>query len=165
VRDLLLDRDAEVLQGGVAEAVEVQEQVVEVQSFGAMERSRAPGPLPQAGRHRWVPFQRLGVVLVLGAVVGAAVRPDQRWVQMRHRVVGLLRRGGCGSRTPLARRGRVDLPAEVRVHGLPRLLEVSDRLARDVLDDRLQAPAGATPGRCVGVCPVPHAGEAASPDL
>jgi hypothetical protein len=162
---LLLDRDAKVLERRVAQTVEVEEQVVEVQPLGTVERACAPGPLPEAGRHRRMPLQRLRVVFVLGSVEGPAVRPDEGRVEVRDRVVLLLRRGGRRSRAPLARCGRIELPAQVRMDGPSGLLKVADRLTGDVLDDRLQAPARAPPGRCVGGHRIPHAGEAATPEL
>jgi hypothetical protein len=163
--DLLLDRDAQVGERRVAEAVEVEQEVVEVEPLGAVEGARAAGSLADPGRDRGVPVERLGVVLVIGTVVLPAVGPDQRRVEMADGVVRL--RG-----VPRGRRGRaveggagVELPLEVGVDRLTGVLELADRLARDVLDDRLEAPARAAARRGRLGRPVRHDPEPASPAL
>jgi hypothetical protein len=163
--DLLLDGDPEVVERRVAQSVQVEEKVVEVEPLGSVQGARAPRPLPEAGRHGGMALERLGVVLVLRAVVLPPVGADQRGIEMRDRVVRLLGLRGVSDRGALARRGRVELPSEVRVDRLPRVLELADRLARNILDDRLQAPARAPPGRHAVGRPVRHAGKAASSAL
>ena len=85
---------------------------------------------------------RLLVMLVVGAVVATSGRPDERRVDVVDRVVLVAVRGSdCGARRELR-----DLAFELRMDRSGRILELADRAARDVLDDRLQAPARPTTG-------------------
>jgi len=136
--DLLLHSAEQVPETGVAQAIDMEEEIVKVQSLGSVGRSRGPPAPPVRRRLRSMAIERLGVVLVRGAVVRAAGRTDQRRIQVLHRIVRrvLVRRIRCGRRS-------VHLPAKVRVHRPPRVLELSDRPTSDVLNDRLQAPTRA----------------------
>jgi hypothetical protein len=165
VADLLFHGGPEVGERRVAQTVEVEKEVVEVEPLRTVERAGAPRPLADAGGNGGVTFEGFGVVLVIGAVVLPPVRADERGVEVRHRVVRLLRRRGRRRRAPLAGRRRVEPSAKVRVDRLPRVLEVADRLSGDVLDDRLQVPASPPSGRNVGRRVVRHAEDPASPAL
>ncbi|MGA8604879.1 MAG: hypothetical protein WB788_07465 [Thermoplasmata archaeon] len=129
--EFLVDGKLEVAQRGSAQTVHVQQQVMEVEPF------RSVGWARDVPRERSVSVDRLGVVLVIGPVEFPPGWSDQRRIEMIDRIVCLDQRSGG------TRRFRPDSQIsslQVRVHGPLRVLQFSDRTARHVLDNGLQAP-------------------------
>ena len=161
MRDLLLNGEPEVAEGRIAQPVHVKEEVVKVQSLGAMRRPRGPQGSPIRAGQGPVPFQGLSVVLVSLPVELSTDRADQGWVEEPDRVVRVHeRRVGVDGRAGLR-----DLSAEVRVDRPVRVLELGDRPPRDLFDDRLQIPARPAAGRAVGAGLVAHGRARAVPGV
>jgi len=142
VRELLLDRPAQVPERREAESVHMEEEIVEIEPLrSAGGPGRVDGPARRIGQ-RSVPFEGFSVMFVGRTVVGPAGGPDEGWIEVIDRVVGRLRgtrlAGALGNLSP-----------EVRVERPVRVLKLADRTPGDVLDDRLQAPAGPATGRTV----------------
>lgn len=117
---------------------------------------RARGTRQLAGGERSGPMalERLLVVLVPGAVELAAGRPYEGRVEVADRVVRL-GLSGFGTR---GGRCHVELSTKVRMDRSSGVLELPDRTTGDVLDDRLEAPAGPAPRRPVRRRLLVHAG-------
>ncbi len=132
MRELLLDRLAEVAQGRETEPVHVEQEIVEVQPLGPVRRTGGMNRPAVGVEERAVPREGLAVMLVLGSVERAAGGPHERRVEVCDRVVHGRVRFELG-----LDRGLGDLSPEVGMDGTRRVLELLDRAAGDVLDDRL----------------------------
>jgi hypothetical protein len=164
VGDLLVHRDLEVVEPRVAQPVHVEEEVVEVDPLRTVGGTRWARGQSFADRLGTMPLDRLGMVLVVRPVVGATVSPYEGRVEVGDRVVPVrvvdparpARFAGGGDARP------IEPVLQVGVYRAIRVLEVVDRSACDVLDDRLQVPAPSAPGRSVGRRAVVHAGGGAA---
>src|SRR5580658_758076 len=147
VRDLLVDGEPQVLEGGRAELVHVQQEVVEIDPLRAVRGARLPG---RVSRGRLVTGRML---LVLGPVVRSTDLPHEGRIDVADRVVRDVLRGDAAGRRCPGRRfrpaGGRDLPLEVRMDRTGRVLELADRATGDVLHDRLQVPTRAPSRRPV----------------
>jgi hypothetical protein len=108
VDPLLLDRVAEVAERGVAEAVHVQQEVVEVDPFRASEGSGSAHRTRVGSRFGVVPRQRLGVMLAIRAVVLPSDGSDERRVDRIDRIEDRALEGRSGQRPLRPRSGRSD---------------------------------------------------------
>jgi hypothetical protein len=120
----------------------MEQKIVEIEPLRSSGRAGwVDGPARRIGQ-RAMPLEGFSVVLVGGTVIGPAGGPDEGRIEMIDRIVRRLRgirlAGSLGNLSP-----------EVRVDRPVRVLELADRAPCDVLDDRLQAPAGPATRRTV----------------
>jgi hypothetical protein len=92
--DLLLDGVAKIAQRRKAEPIHVEQEVVKVEPLRPMRRTRRMDGSASGVRKRTMVLERLPVVFVPWAVVGAAGGTYERGIQVGHRVVlGIVPRG------------------------------------------------------------------------
>jgi hypothetical protein len=144
VRDLLFDRALQVVKRRVAQPVHVQQEIVKIEALGAIRGTGGSQRLPGRAGQRSVAVEGLSMVFVIRTVILAALRPDERRVQVVDGIVGGFVRGRGGNRRQVS-----DLAPQVGVEGARGVLKLADRAARHVLHDRLQAPARPAPRRPV----------------